>query len=463
MKHPEQYAGLEVVVLGLARSGQAVAKVFHERGALVTVNDRKEKSECPEADGLERLGVRVVCGGHPDGLVHAGTALVVKNPGIPYTAPPVAEALKLGVEVVTEVEVAGYLSAGRMIGITGSNGKTTTTTWIGRMLEEAGLSPIVAGNIGTPLCEAALTQRPDDWLVAELSSFQLKGTERFRPDIACLLNVYETHLDYHGDMADYVESKLKLFANQRETDIAVLNWDCPVCRSAAGRIRAALLPFSATQRLEAGVWVEDGAIVYRPRDGGDPQHVAGVAELGIPGSHNVENALAAAAVSIAAGASLEAVRTRLRAFRGVEHRQEFVREAGGVRYFNDSKATNPAAAITAIRAFDAPVVWIGGGLDRGSDYMELLPWVKERVKAVVLIGATRVKLRRVAEEAGLKTIEVVDTALNAQSMIEEAVRAAAAAAEPGDVVLFSPACASWDMFASYEQRGSMFKSSVHRL
>lgn len=198
MKHPDLYRGEEVVVLGLAKSGVQVAKVLHERGAVVTVNDKKERDQSPEASELESLGISVICGGHPEGLIHEGVALVVKNPGIPYSVAPVQQALELGIEVVTEVEVAYHLCAAPMIGITGSNGKTTTTTWVGRMLEAAGMRPIVAGNIGTPLCQAAQEADVDNWMVVELSSFQLKGTEAFRPKVAALLNVAETHLDYHG-------------------------------------------------------------------------------------------------------------------------------------------------------------------------------------------------------------------------------------------------------------------------
>ncbi|MDU4698746.1 MAG: UDP-N-acetylmuramoyl-L-alanine--D-glutamate ligase, partial [Paenibacillus sp.] len=304
MNHPEEYRGRQVVVLGLARSGVQVAKTLHRYGAVITVNDKKEREQCPEASELEALGISVVCGGHPDGLIHEGVSLVVKNPGIPYTAPPVAKALELGIEVVTEVEVAYLLSPAPMIGITGSNGKTTTTTWIGNMLEAAGMRPIVAGNIGTPLCEAAEEADAGNWLVAELSSFQLKGTRAFRPEVACLLNVAETHLDYHGTMEDYISSKAKLFANQRETDRAVINWDDPVCRELVPYIKAKLIPFSMTEELQTeGVYVEpayvpdveDGLarrIMYRGADG-ESRGIVDIADLALPGRFNVENALAA--------------------------------------------------------------------------------------------------------------------------------------------------------------------------
>ncbi|MGP0587714.1 UDP-N-acetylmuramoyl-L-alanine--D-glutamate ligase [Paenibacillus timonensis] len=474
MNHPEDYRGRQVVVLGLARSGVQVAKTLHNYGALITVNDKKERDQCPEASELEALGISVVCGGHPEGLIHEGISLVVKNPGIPYTAPPVARALELGIEVVTEVEVAYLLSPAPILGITGSNGKTTTTTWIGNMLEAAGMRPIVAGNIGTPLCEAAEEADTGNWLVAELSSFQLKGTREFRPEVACLLNVAETHLDYHGTMDDYISSKAKLFANQRETDRAVINWDDPVCRELVPYIHAKLIPFSMTEELKSeGVYVqpayipdvEDGLsrrIMYRGADG-EVHSIVDIADIALPGRFNVENALAAVAASIAAGAAPEALAEPLRTFRGVEHRLEYVDEKQGVAYYNNSKATNSKATVMALGALQAPIVLIAGGLDRGSDYMELLPVFKEKVKAVVALGQTKEKIARVAELAGLSHIVLVDTVDSAAETLRTALKEASGLAEQGDVVLLSPACASWDMFPSYEERGRIFKEAVHTL
>ncbi|RCX22826.1 UDP-N-acetylmuramoylalanine--D-glutamate ligase [Fontibacillus phaseoli] len=474
MKHPDEYRGRQVVVLGLAKSGVQVAKTLYRSGAVVTVNDKKAREDSPEASELEALGISVVCGGHPDGLIHPGVELVVKNPGIPYSASPIAKALELGIDIVTEVEVAYHLAKAPIIGITGSNGKTTTTTWIGKMLEGAGLSPIVAGNIGTPLCAAAETAEADDRLVVELSSFQLKGTQEFRPAVAVLLNVAETHLDYHGTMEDYISSKAKLFANQTASDTAVINWDDPVCRELVPYIKARLLPFSMTEELRTpGVYVQpayipdvqDGlsrSIVYR--DGEDREHViVDTAEIGLPGRFNVENALAAVAASLAAGAAPEALAEPLRLFRGVEHRLEFVEAKNGVTYYNNSKATNSKATVMALGALDSPIVLLAGGLDRGSDYMELLPVFKEKVKAVVAIGQTKEKIGQVAALAGLTEIVLVDTGDSAAETLRTAIRKAAGLAKQGDIVLLSPACASWDMFSSYEERGRIFKEAVHTL
>ncbi|WP_409341243.1 UDP-N-acetylmuramoyl-L-alanine--D-glutamate ligase [Paenibacillus sp. MBLB4367] len=462
MMHPMHYRDKKVVVLGLAKSGIAVAKLFHEYGAAVTVNDKKERDACPEADELTALGISVICGGHPLTLINEEVSLVVKNPGIPYSAEPVARALELGIETVTEVEVAYHICKAPIIGITGSNGKTTTTTWIGNMLEAAGLSPIVAGNIGRPLCDAALEATADNRMVVELSSFQLKGTSAFRPNIACLLNVFQTHLDYHGGMEDYISSKLKLFANQTPDDVAVLNADDDVCRGLMPKVKAKVLAFSMSELTECGFFLQDDTIICRTFDG-ELVKVLPAGELGLPGRHNVQNALAASAAAYAAGVSFETIAEVLKSFRGVEHRLEFVKERNGVTYINGSKATNPAATIMDIEAFSQPVVLIAGGLERGMDYMELLPYFANRVKAVVTLGETREKINRVAEQAGLVAVKSVDNANTPAETLAEAVRIADGLAESGDVVLLSPACASWDMFVSFEERGRIFKQSVHNL
>ncbi|MFD0672013.1 UDP-N-acetylmuramoyl-L-alanine--D-glutamate ligase [Cohnella sp. GCM10027633] len=478
MKELSSYRGRNVVVLGLARSGVAAAKLFHGIGAEVVVNDRKEREQCPEADELTALGISVVCGGHPPGLVNENTALLVKNPGIPYTAEPVAVAQRLGVEVVSEVEVAGQLSPAPIIGITGSNGKTTTTTLTGVLLEAAGLKPLVAGNIGRPLSDAVREVDPTGWLVAELSSFQLKGTSDFRPRIACLLNVAETHLDYHGDMEDYVGSKSKLFDNQTPEDIAIFNADDETCVRLAEKINARHVPFSITRRLPVGVSVEPPYAATKPgaegeteaerwivsrTEGGAEERIIRVDELGIPGRHNTANALAAIAIALSAGAKPELLVQALKDFRGVEHRLEFVGTIRGVKYYNDSKATNPMASTMSILSLPSPLILIAGGLDRGSDYMELVPVFRDRLKGLVAIGETREKLGRVAELAGLDAVKLVEPMDDAESTVRRAVEEAAAMAAPGDIVLLSPACASWDMFPSYETRGRMFKQSAHTL
>ncbi|MFD0616372.1 UDP-N-acetylmuramoyl-L-alanine--D-glutamate ligase [Paenibacillus sp. GCM10027629] len=474
---PEAYRGQDVVVLGLAKSGLQVAKVLASWGANVIVNDKKDRDQSPEADELEALGISVICGGHPDELIHPGVALVVKNPGIPYSVKPLQQALQLGIEIVTEIEVASYICAAPIIGITGSNGKTTTTTWVGKILEHAGKHPIVAGNIGTPLVQAVAKATAENRMVVELSSFQLKGTSAFHPHIACLLNVAETHLDYHGSMDDYIASKTKIFANQINSDFAVLNMDDPICRGLAAEVSAKVLPFSGKERLEFGVYVEppysndsdadasEGVarhVVYRDQDA-QVHTIIEVDHIGIPARYNVDNALAASAISIAAGVSPSELRVPLADFHGVEHRLEFVGKKNDVTYYNNSKATNTIATITALQAFQEDIILIAGGLDRGLDFQDLMPALQSHVRGIVTLGETREKLARVAEEAGILDIKTVDTVEDAAETLRNAVVQAAQLARPGDIVLLSPACASWDMFASYEQRGRIFKEAVHNL
>ncbi|TCW37554.1 UDP-N-acetylmuramoylalanine--D-glutamate ligase [Laceyella sacchari] len=450
----ENWTGRSVVVLGLARSGVAVAKLLHHLGAKVVVNDLKPRSACPEASELEALGIPVICGKHPDDLIHEQVEMLVKNPGIPYRAKPVQQALAAGVPVVTEVEIAGALSEAPMIGITGSNGKTTTTSLVGQILTRSQVKCTVAGNIGQALADVVEQVTSDEWLVAELSSFQLKGTDQFRPRIAALLNVFPAHLDYHETMEDYLASKRKVFANQEAGDIAVLNADSPVCREVAKTISSDIWWFSRTAPVEQGVYVQDG-VIYVINEG-QTQAILPVDEVALHGDFNLENALAAAAITLAAGATLDAVAQTLREFHGVEHRLEYVATINGVRYYNDSKATNAQAAIKALEAFTEPVVWIGGGLDRGVDFKELVPVLRGRAKAVITYGQSKSILAERGRDAGVPTVQVVDN-------LEEAVSRAAGLAQDGDVVLLSPACASWDQYTSFEERGSIFKQAVHRL
>jgi len=483
MKHPSLYKNESIVVLGLARSGVSVAKLFHQLGAKVVVNDRKERELSPEADELEVLGIKVICGYHPDDLVQENTALLIKNPGIPYTAPPIQQAKAFHVEVITEVEVAYWLSEAPMIGITGSNGKTTTTTMIGELLEAANLSPVVGGNIGLPLCEIATEVNNQQWIVAELSSFQLKGTISFAPKIALILNLAETHLDYHGDMQDYIQSKAKILQNQQADDVVIINWDDPICRELAGEAKGFVFPFSIHERLETGIFIDppfvkgekdelqpdavdnsnERFITYQLSASEPSKRLMSLHQLSIPGIHNAANAIAAIAACLMAGANPEALITPIAQFRGVEHRLEYVRELAGVQYYNDSKATNAIATIMTMRSFSAPIVLIAGGLDRGSSYEELVPLFRNQLKGIVTIGETRQKLYDTAKLAGLEATRIVEPMGSAEETLHQAVQYAASMAESGDVVLLSPACASWDMFESFEQRGSMFKQSVHTL
>lgn len=443
------------IVLGLARSGIAVAKLLHRLGAHVVVNDMKPRHEVPEAEELEKLGIPVICGGHPDHLIHDEIEAVVKNPGIPYQVKPVQQALEKGIPVMTEVEIAGRLLQAPMIGITGSNGKTTTTTLVGEMFKRAALPHVVAGNIGKALADVVDDLSSDEWLVAELSSFQLKGTFQFRPKIGALLNIYPAHLDWHETMDDYVFSKSKLFNNQTTQEIAVINFDQSITRGIAKQVSSQVWWFSRQSPVEPGVYIQDEQI-YAKLPGQDPFVILPVKENALRGSFNLENALAATAICLAAGVPVAAIRETLRTFQGVEHRLEYVQTIQGVKYYNDSKATNAQAATMALESFTEPIIWIAGGLDRGVDFKEMIPVMKERVKALITYGQTKEIFALRAQEAGIDQIHMVQD-------VKEAVHSAFHIAETGDIVLLSPACASWDQYTSFEQRGSIFKQAVHSL
>lgn len=450
-----QFAGVSVLVLGLARSGTSVARLLHGLGARVTVSDARPEEEFGEQVGvLRRLGVRAEFGGHPAELLD-GVRLVVKNPGIPYDRPIIQAALAQEIPVVTEVEVAGAVTRASLMGITGSNGKTTTTSLVAEMFRLAGMPAQAVGNIGTPLSDVALSADEGTWLVTELSSFQLKGTVDFHPRIAGLLNIYPAHLDYHGTMDDYIAAKMKIFANQTAQDVAVVNADQPGPWQAAD-LRAQVWRVSLRGAVERGVYVDGPALVHRGGQDDRRQQIAALDQVALPGRHNLENAAMASALALAAGVAQGAVAEALATFRGVEHRTEYVRTVDGVRFFNDSKATNPTAAIQALASFSDPLVVILGGLERGDDLGTLAAALAGRARAVVTIGESAPRMEAAARAAGVARVERAAT-------LEEAVALARAAARRGDVVLLTPAAASWDMFSSYEERGRIFKQAVHML
>lgn len=451
----ENWQDKQVIVLGLAKSGIAVAKRLHNLGALVVVNDRKNRDECPEAKQLEELGIPVYYGEHPLSLLNEQVDVIVKNPGIPYHIPFLKKAISLEIPIVTEIEVASRMISTDMISITGSNGKTTTTTLVGEILSEAKISNLVAGNIGIALTDIIEQLGETKWLVAELSSFQLKGTQTFHPRIAALLNLYPAHLDFHQKIDDYLASKLKTFKNQKASDFAILNADSSVCQDIAGSLQAKILWFSRLQEVEQGVFVRDKKIVAR-LDEETETEIMPIQEISLKGEVNLENALAATAIALCAGASVKAIRQVLQQFGGVEHRLEYVTTINQVAYYNDSKATNSTAAMQAIKSFTEPTVWIAGGLDRGVNFQELVPVLKNRVKAAVFYGEAASILQERAKEASIKEIFQVED-------LQQAVKVATKYAEAGDVVLLSPACASWDQYTSFEERGSIFKQAVHNL
>ena len=442
-----------VLVIGLAKSGVAVAKLLLHQGAMVTVNDRIPLEENPDAKSLIEEGIRVLAGSHPVDLLEEHFDFVVKNPGIPYHNCMVEAAMKKGIPVYTEIEIAYQLLEGLIIGITGSNGKTTTTTLASLMLKESFPERQVyaAGNIGIPLSQLAEQSTKEDIYVSELSSFQLMGINQFKPKIACIVNIFSAHLDYHGTREEYIKAKLQLTKNQREEDYLVYNADYPeLITLIEGHTKATLVPFSRKNILEFGASVKDNYICF------NGEKVIPVSMIQVPGTQNVENVLAAVAIAKLAGATNEGVEKAVQNFHGVKHRTQFVKEVNKRRFYNDSKATNIIATQTALRSFtNQSVVLIAGGLDRGNGFDELVSDLTS-VSGIVLYGETKEKLQEAAKAAGIPVIEVVNT-------LEEATKKAYEISKEDDIILLSPACASWDQFKNFEIRGDEFIRVVENL
>lgn len=438
----------KVLVLGLARSGVAAARLLDKLGAIVTVNDSKPFEENPDAQNLLEAGIKVVCGSHPIDLLDEDFALMVKNPGIPYSNPMVQKALEKGLPIYTEVELAYLISQAPIVAITGSNGKTTTTTMIAETFEAAGRRGLLSGNIGFPASEVAQTATADDTLIMELSSFQLMGVDSFRPHIAVITNLVASHIDYHGDFDNYVAAKWNLQNRMTADDYLVLNWEQPLAKELAQTTQATVVPFSSTQQVD-GAYLMDGHLYFRG------EAIMPADKIGVPGSHNVENALATITVAKLSGLPNEAIVSALSGFGGVKHRLQQVTTIDGVTFYNDSKSTNILAAQMALSGFDkSKVVLIAGGLDRGNGFDELLPDI-QNLKHMVVLGQSAPKLIATCEQAGVAYSQVTS--------VSEAAKEAFAQAEAGDVVLFSPACASWDMYKNFEERGDDFLKTVDQL
>ncbi len=436
------------LVVGLARSGQAAARLLAARSGAVKGVD----SGSPEGAGrLREAGVEVFL--DTDGLaLLEGTRTVVKSPGVPREAPVIAAALERGIEVVGELELAWRALPNRFVGVTGTNGKTTTVELLGHVYRSAGEPVAVAGNVGTPLSELVGEVEADATVVCECSSFQLEDTSHFAPECAVFLNLAPDHLDRHHDLQSYLAAKLRIFANQGNDDLAVYNADEPELAGVDLGGCARRVAFCTGAGPDCEVALAEGTIFY----GGEP--LLAVAELGLFGEHNVANAMAAAAAALSMGLDREAVREGLRSFAGVPHRLELVAEIGGVRFVNDSKATNVASAAVGLRAFEGGVHAILGGSEKGEPFAPLLDPVRERCAACYLTGATA---DRLAEE--LAPALAAGVPLHRCADLDDAVRQAAAAAAPGEVVLLSPACASFDAFEDFERRGERFRQIVEGL
>jgi UDP-N-acetylmuramoylalanine--D-glutamate ligase len=451
MPNAVELQGKRVLVVGLARTGLATALFCVARGAHVTATDTRSELELGEATKkLRAAAVTCELGVHSDTLFSAQD-FIIPSPGVPADMPQLQAARKNGVTVWSEIELAARFLSGKLIGITGANGKTTTTSLVEHILRNAGFSTILAGNIGTPLIGAVSDSRDDTVTVAELSSFQLELTETFRPNIAVFLNLTPDHLDRHHTMEAYGRAKSRIFANQNERDLAVLNADDPGTTPYAPS-RPQVYWFSRKQRVGQGAFVNSGQLVVR--SDGQEQAVLRVTEIPLVGTHNLENVLAAVLTAKLAGADIGKIADAVKTFAGVEHRLEFVAEIGGVRYYNDSKATNVDATQKALQAFPGRVIVILGGKDKDSDYTTLRKELSERAILALLIGAAWEKIG--AQIAGSTRLEHAET-------LPRALEYAGREARPGDIVLLAPACASFDQFENYEHRGRVFKDLVHQL
>jgi len=444
--------GKKVLVVGLGKSGLAAALFLRRRGAHVTVSDvRSNEALAKDIPALLEEGIMVETGGHGL-LTFRRQDLIVVSPGVPLNTPELAQVKSFGLRVIGELELAARFLKGKTLAITGSNGKTTTTSLVGEILEKAGIPTLVGGNIGVPVV-ALIDQSTDDtWSVLEVSSFQLESTERFHPAIAVILNITPDHLDRHGSFENYALAKERIFAAQNENDFVILNADNARAAQAAARSVARVYFFSVEHSVLQGAWVEDGFLVYRPGKDQPTEKIMPLSGVPLKGAHNVENVLAAACASRLAGATAEQVRSGVESFQAVEHRLEFVAKIKGVDFYNDSKATNVDATAKAVASFSSGIHLILGGKDKNSDYTQLAQLLRARVRAVYTIGSAAAKIEN--ELRGVVSILSCET-------LDNAVSAAASAARPGEVVLLAPACSSFDQFENYEQRGRVFKELVN--
>jgi len=452
---PSEVRGKKITIIGAARSGLGAARLLHANGAEVFVSDQSPAGPLTSNFlELKKLGVAFEAGGHTQRIYE--TDLIVISPGVPSDSPVVREAALKGIGVVSELEMASWFCTSKIVGVTGTNGKTTTVTLADSILKNAGVPSIPAGNIGTAFSSVVGEAGPETVIVLEVSSFNLDHTDSFRPAVSVLLNITPDHLNrYGGSLEKYARSKCRVFENQREGDALVYTADDAevkerVEKGAPGGVRP--VSFGIAETSDECAWVKDGMIMMRLK--GRETAVVPADEIGIPGTHNLYNSMAASLAAVLAGADEGKVAGTLKSFPGVEHRLEPVREVGGVRYVNDSKATNVESVWYAVQSFDAPIVLILGGRDKGNDYAKILEPVKKTVKSIVAIGESAAKIEKFF--TGAVPVRRVDT-------IREAVAAASDVAVPGDVVLLSPACASFDQFDNYEHRGRVFKEAVREL
>lgn len=446
--------GKKVLVVGAGKSGLAVSRFLASKGAAAVLADANNPAyPGGELEQLAAEGVELSLGSYPE-VERGSFDLVVMSPGVSLTVEPARAAMKNGIPVTGELELAYHFTKAPIVAITGTNGKTTTTTLIGEIFKNAGKNTLVGGNIGLPLVTEVERYSSHDVIVAEVSSFQLETTDKFKPRVGVILNITPDHLDRHGTMENYTEAKAKIFANQDPGDFTVLNYDDPITAALGDQSRGRTIFFSRRRELQAGVYVREGKIVANLNGYGEI--ICGIDELGIPGAHNLENALAAVAAAKVTGVETAPLAGTLKKFKGVSHRLEFVAEVNGVRYINDSKGTNPDASIKALEAYSEPIVFIAGGKNKGSEFVEFAQKVKDRARVLVVLGESARLISDAARAVGFEDIQYAKD-------FREAVILAHRAARPGEIVLLSPACASWDMFKSYEERGDLFKEIIKSL
>lgn len=442
----------KVLVVGLGKSGVAVSRLLLQEGAIVTATDSRPFEVLPEeAKELVKQGVNIEAGIH-NNETFLSSDLIVLSPGVPAEIPQITEAKSNGISIIGEAELAYQFLNAPLIAVTGSNGKSTTTTLIGEIIKAKGDSVFVGGNLGTPLSEYVLSGNKNSCIVAELSSFQLETIEAFRPHIAVLLNITPDHLDRYHCMKGYEDAKFRIFENQDNSDFSIINSDEPWSNGFNKRTKGKVVAFSRKIKVENGIYVENGKVVSSIENHAGV--ICDVSGIAIKGVHNLENSMAAVAAALLSGCSPEIIAHTLKEFKGLEHRLEFVREVNGVRYINDSKGTNVGAVMKSIEGFSEPVLLIAGGRDKGSDFTPLRPLIKDKVKKLILIGEAREKIK--------SALEQITETVYADSL-EEAVDIAIRGAEKGDVVLLSPACASFDMFKNFEDRGRKFKEIVKKI
>ncbi len=447
-----EVANKNVLVVGLGKSGVASALFLKSRGAHVTVSDSKPREQFgDELSLLLDRGISIETGGHGERTFREQD-LIVLSPGVPFDAPLLQQARAMGENVIGEIELAAQFFPGRMIAITGSNGKTTTTALTGEIISASGFHTLVGGNIGTPAISLVENSTPETIAVLEVSSFQLETIQTYRPYIAMVLNVTPDHLDRHRTFAAYSAAKARIFENQQQDDFAVLNADDPACVSLAQAVKSKVFRFSRKKEVAQGAFVRDARIFFRDQD--QETTITRIADISLKGSHNVENVLAAASAGMLMGCDPGKIHQAIREFKAVEHRLEYVATIRGVEFYNDSKATNVDATIKAIESFPANIHLILGGKDKGSDYSVLNDLLRPRVKTVYTIGAAAEKIESQIEDA----VEIVHA-----ETLDAAVKLAEKAAQPGDIVLLAPACASFDQFQNYEHRGKTFKEIVKAL